>query len=125
VAARRHGGSVVPRAGWENRPAAVAGARGASLLGSHERYMHCDRASTCGAGLERELWTAGGPVPIPEPAMLGVALSGAGLHGSSGCRDGKNQRGGTLAALGATLLPSRPDEHQREMKSVTAGERRG
>jgi hypothetical protein len=118
------------------------GSESSALLGSHERNVRCDRASTCGAGLERELWTAGVPipVPIPEPAsVLGVALSGAGLHGSSGRREGKNRRGGTLvvfgerrddvvtgaaessasgSALGPALLPSRPDERRREVKSV-------
>ncbi|KAI0284880.1 hypothetical protein BC826DRAFT_973147 [Russula brevipes] len=45
--------------GYANRPVAVAGARGARLLGSHEGNVHCDHASTCGAGPKRELWTAG------------------------------------------------------------------
>jgi hypothetical protein len=94
-----------------------------------------DRASACGTGLERELWTAGVPVPVPNPepsSVLGVALSGAGLHGSSGRPDRKSRRGGTRvvfserrddvasagSALGPALLPSRPDEHRREVKSV-------
>jgi hypothetical protein len=71
--------------------------------------------------------------------VLGVALSGAGLRGSSGRRDGKNRQGGTLvvfgersddvvtgaaessasgSVLGPALLPSRPDGRQREVKSV-------
>ncbi|KAI0284414.1 hypothetical protein BC826DRAFT_158163 [Russula brevipes] len=104
-------------------------------LGSHERSVHCERASACGAGLERELWPAGVSLLTPQLAsVLRVALSGAGLHGSSGRRNGKNRLGGTLvvfgerrddivtgaaesSASGSTLgptLPLRPDEPRRE-----------
>ena len=106
-----------------------------------------------GAGLDRVLGVGTGPVPIPKPVpvlALALALSGMGLHGSSGRRDGKNRRGGTLVVFGESgdhgnvcaaessasgsapggtsrLLPSRPDERRREVKSVksTVRERAG
>jgi hypothetical protein len=99
-----------------------------------------------GVGLDRELGVGAGPVPIPEPVP--AAFSGMGLHGNSGRRVGKNRRGGThvvfgerrddvvavakssasVSGLGTTLLlPSRPDERRREVKSVksTVRERAG
>lgn len=106
-----------------------------------------------GAGLDRALGVAAGPVPgpIPEPVpLLTLALSETGLHGNSGRRVGKNRRGGTHVVFGerrddvvvvgvtessgsvsgpgtALLLPSRPDERRREVKSVksTVRERAG
>jgi hypothetical protein len=77
------GGRTLPRRkrgatrGLRKSVGGGGGRERSALLGSHERNVRCGRASTCGAGLERELWTAGVPVPIPEPAVLGVALSGA------------------------------------------------
>jgi len=115
--------------------------------------VRCGRASTCvvavgGVGLDRVLGDAVVPVPIPEPVVvLALPLSGRGLQGSSGRRDGKNRRGGTVVVFveergdvaGAAessasssgpwivLLPSRPDERRREVKSVksTVRERPG
>jgi hypothetical protein len=136
------------RFGWTHASTAQAVPRGRGLResaggsGGSERNVPCDSASACGAALERELWTAGVPVPVPNPepaSVLGLALSGAGLHGSSGRLDGKNRRGGTPvvfgerrddvvtgavepsasgSALGPALLPSGPDERRREVKSV-------
>jgi hypothetical protein len=94
-----------------------------------------------GAGLDRELGVAVAPVPEPLP-ILELVLSG--LHGNSGRRVGKNRRGGTHVVFGerrddnvvvvvvdaaessasgsgpgtTLLLPSRPDERRREVKSV-------
>jgi hypothetical protein len=91
------------------------------------------------------------PVPVPEPVPAPrprLALSEVGLHGNSGRRVGKNRRGGThvvfgerredvvgvvessvsVSGLGSTLLlPSRPEERRREVKSVksTVRERAG
>ena len=155
------------------RSAGGCGGSGSSvLLGSHERNVRWSRASAAcvavvvvviaaGAGLERPLGVATTPVPVPEPVpvlvlvlVLVVALSGTGLHGSSGRRDGKNRRGGTLVVFGVargdvsdaavpvvcvaessasvsplatTLLPSRPNERRRDVKSVksTVRERAG
>ena len=110
-----------------------------------------------GAGLDRALEVAADPIPTPIPAPAPVpepvpaprvALSELGLHGNSGRRVGKNRRGGThvvfgerrdevvgvvessvsVSGLGSTpLLPSRPDERRREVKSVksTVRERAG
>jgi len=108
-----------------------------------------------GAGLDRALEVAADPhpipipVPVPEPVLAPrLALSEMGLHGNSGRRVGKNRRGGThvvfgdrrddvvgvvessvsVSGLGSTLLlPSRPDERRREVKSVksTVRERAG
>jgi len=107
-------------------------------------------AAVDGVGLDRVLGVVAAPVlePIPEPVLL---LSG--LHGNSGRRVGKNRRGGThvvfgerrddIVAVGVVddaessasssgpgvtlLLPSRPDERRREVKSVksTVRERAG
>lgn len=102
-----------------------------------------------GVGLDRELRVIPGPVPVPEPVPAPTpAFSGIGLHGNSGRRVGKNRRGGThvvfgerrddvvavaessasVSGLGITLLlPSRPDERRRNVKSVksTVRERAG
>ena len=98
-----------------------------------------------GAGLDRALRVVATPVPEPVPVL-------SGLHGSSGRRVGKNRRGGTHVVFGerrddivavdvvdaessasgsgpgtTLLLPSRPDERRREVKSVksTVRERAG
>jgi hypothetical protein len=98
-----------------------------------------------GAGLDRALWVATDPVavavptPDPVPPAPTAALSETGLHGNSGRRVGKNRRGGTHVVFGerrddvvcvadssvsvsgpgvTLLLPSRPDERRREVKSV-------
>jgi hypothetical protein len=148
------------------RSAGVGGSESRVLLGSHERYVRWSRVSVCvtvvaggaGAGLERALGVATTPVPVlaPEPVLrvvLGVGLSGMGLHGNSGRRGWKNRRGGTLVVFGeargdvdadvpivcivessasasppaTVLLPSRPDERRRVVKSVksTVRERAG
>jgi hypothetical protein len=132
------------------------GSESSALLGNHERNVRGDRPSACvvvvvaavdGAGLDRALGVAAGPVPVP---VLEPVLSG--LHGNSGRRVGKNRRGGTHVVFGerrddnvavvvvedaessasgsgpgTTLLPSRPDERRREVKSVksTVRERAG
>jgi hypothetical protein len=132
------------------RSACGGGGRESSvLLGSQERKVRCGRPSAwaCvvtvpGAGLVRELGVATGPAPNPEfvPVLaLALALSGTGLQGNSGRREGKNRRGGTFVVLGERrdevvvgavvssasgstmtmlLLPSRPDERRRDVKSV-------
>jgi hypothetical protein len=129
------------------RSACGGGGRESSvLLGNQERKVRWDRPSACvvavpGAGLDRALGVATGPVPNPEPVPvlgLGLALSGTGLQGNSGRRDGKNRRGGTFVVFGerrdevvvgavvssgsgstmTMLLPSRPDERRRDVKSV-------
>jgi hypothetical protein len=138
VTAHHHGATR----GLRKSAGGGGGSERSALVGSHERNVRCDRASTCSAWLEREFSSAGVPVPIPEPAsVLGVALSGAGLHGSSGRRDGKNRQGGTLVVFGESndvvtgaaessapdsalrhaLLPLRPDKRRREVKSVKSG----
>jgi len=83
------------------------GSDSSALLGNHERNVRWDRASACaadvvpGAGLGRVLGVATVPVPSPElEPVLAPALSGTGLQGNSGRRDGKNRRGGTLVVLG-------------------------
>jgi hypothetical protein len=104
------------------------------------------RPSACviaipGAGLNRVFGVATGPVPNPElvPVLVALALSGTGLQGNSGRRDGKNRRGGTFVVFGerrddvvvgadvsspsgstlvTMLLLSRPDERRRDVKSV-------
>ena len=108
-----------------------------------------------GAGLDRALEVAADPIPNPVPVPVPgpvpaprLPLSEVGLHGNSGRRVGKNRRGGThvvfgerrddvvgvvessvsVSGLGSTLLlPSRPDERRREVKSVksTVRERAG
>jgi len=108
-------------------------------------------AGVDGAGLDCALGVAAVPVPEPEPVpVLVLVLSG--LHGNSGRRVGKNRRGGTHVVFGerrddivavvvvdaessasgsgpgtTLLLPSRPDERRREVKSVksTVRERAG
>jgi len=102
-----------------------------------------------GAGLDRALGVAAVPVPEPIPEPVPVL---SGLHGNSGRRVGKNRRGGTHVMFGerrddivavvvvdavessvsgsgpgTMLLPSRPDERRREVKSVksTVRERAG
>jgi len=103
-----------------------------------------------GVGLDRAL----GIVVVPKPELIPVltlVFSGIGLHGNSGRRVGKNRRGGTHVVFGerrddvvavvvaaessasdsgpgtTLLLPSRPDERRREVKSVksTVRERAG
>ena len=75
------------------------------LLGNHESNVRWDRASACaadavpGTGLGRVLGVAV-PSPELEPVLLAPALSGTGLQGNSGRRDGKNRRGGTFVVLG-------------------------
>lgn len=110
-------------------------------------------AAVDGAGLDRVLGVAAVPVPepIPEP-VPGLVPVLSGLHGNSGRRVGKNRRGGTQVVFGerrddivavvvvdpessvsgsgpktTLLLPSRPDERRREVKSVksTVRERAG
>ena len=117
-----------------------------------------------GAGLDRVLGIASAPVAVPVFApvvrpipvlelefvlVLECVLSGRGLQGSSGRRDGKNRRGGMAIVLGGggngdaevpvvcaaessnsvspAVAPSRPDERRREVKSVksTVRERAG
>ena len=102
-----------------------------------------------GAGLERALRVVAAPVLEPIPELVPVL---SGLHGSSGRRVGKNRRGGTHVVFGerrddivavdvvdaessasgsgpgiTLLLPSRPEERRREVKSVksTVRERAG
>ena len=96
------------------------------------------------------------PAPVPVPVLarpglesvLVLVLSGRGLQGSSGRRDGKKRRGGmpiafrggngdaVVCVTGSSasaspaivlLLPSRPDDRRREVKSVksTVRERAG
>ncbi len=148
------------------------GSERSALLGSQERNVRWSRGgSVCcwgcpavavaaagagagtgtGAGLERVLGIAPAPVavPVPVPVLgLELVLSGRGLQGSSGRRDGKNRRGGmpiafrggngdvvcaaessasASPAVALLLLPSRPDERRREVKSVksTVRERAG
>jgi hypothetical protein len=127
-----------------------------ALLGSQERKVRWSRGtSVCccawagtdagGAGLDRVLGIA------PAPAALAVSvlvLSGRGLQGRSGWRDGKKRRGGMPIAfrggndvvvcaaessasastgVALLLLPSRMDDRRREVKSVksTVRERAG
>ena len=104
-----------------------------------------------GVGLDRLLGVVAAPAPetIPVPVLV-LVLSG--LQGNSGRRVGKNRRGGTHVVFGekrddivvvvvddaessasgsgpgtTLLLPSRPDERRREVKSVksTVRERAG
>jgi hypothetical protein len=73
------GGRTPPRrkrgahAGLRKSAGGGGGSERSALLGSHERSVRCDRASTCGAGFERELWTAG-----PHPRPHSRACVGAG-----------------------------------------------
>ncbi|KAF8267405.1 hypothetical protein EI94DRAFT_1730455 [Lactarius quietus] len=131
------------------------GSERSALLGSHERNVRWSRGASvccCECAAEADAGTGKGAgldeaVPVPAPvAMLGLesvlvlVLSGSGLQGSSGRREGKKRRGGmpiafrggnvdavvcaaesstsVSAVVALLLLPSRPDDRRREVKSV-------
>jgi hypothetical protein len=140
------------------------GSERSALLGNQERNVRWSRgASICcresanevgtgkGTGLDRVLGIAPAPAPVVAlvfapvarlglESVLVLVLSGWGLQGSSGRREGKKRRGGMPIALKGgkgeadvcvaessisvspavtlLLLPSRPVDRRRDVKSV-------